>query len=234
MRKAILSIVIILLVVIAIAALLKQDTVTNEDVDIVPSTSAMFTSESETIETFFDNTNNTVTFTQSDIGTVTLQQVVSASGARYANADESIVFWEHQGEVTITHNGIEVFKGLPITEASEVSSLMGTWVWKSSVLGDDSVLIPEKVDAFTLTFTQEGQVSGTTDCNSMTGTYQQANPDQITFGPLATTRMFCENSQETLFAEELSNVSGYIVSFDTLTLSLKDGMGHMNFTRQQN
>ena len=50
-------------------------------------------------------------FTHPILGTVTLPIARSASGARYANEDESLVFWEHQEEVTITKNNQQIFQG---------------------------------------------------------------------------------------------------------------------------
>lgn len=66
---------------------------------------------STSVDATFNNNEETVTFTLKTLGTVTLPRAVSASGARYANEDESIVFWEHQGVATITKNGTVVFRG---------------------------------------------------------------------------------------------------------------------------
>ncbi len=73
--------------------------------------SASYSDGTTTVEAVFNTVTNTVTFTHSSVGTVTLPQAISGSGARYANDDESIVFWEHQGEVTITKDGENVFQG---------------------------------------------------------------------------------------------------------------------------
>lgn len=72
---------------------------------------ASYSDGSSRVEAEFDNDAHTVTFTQRAVGTVTLPQAISGSGARYANEDESIVFWEHQGELTITKDGETVFIG---------------------------------------------------------------------------------------------------------------------------
>ncbi|NLL62547.1 MAG: hypothetical protein GX240_07245 [Candidatus Atribacteria bacterium] len=40
-----------------------------------------------------------------------LKLAVSASGARYANEDESVVFWEHQGEAMVLFNDDPVYDG---------------------------------------------------------------------------------------------------------------------------
>ena len=77
----------------------------------VVGTPASYSDGTTVVTASFDNENGTVTFTHPSVGTVTLPQALSASGARYANEDESIVFWEHQGEVTITVGGETVFHG---------------------------------------------------------------------------------------------------------------------------
>ncbi|QQR65072.1 MliC family protein [Candidatus Kaiserbacteria bacterium] len=73
--------------------------------------SVIYHSGQESLAVNFNNSHNTVTFTHPKTGTITLPQAISASGARYANADESIVFWEHQGEGSLSVSSIEVFKG---------------------------------------------------------------------------------------------------------------------------
>ena len=64
-----------------------------------------------TVAATYDKDEETVTFAYNSLGTVTLPRAVSASGARYATLDESIVFWEHQGEATISQGGKVVFQG---------------------------------------------------------------------------------------------------------------------------
>jgi membrane-bound inhibitor of C-type lysozyme len=52
---------------------------------------------------------NQVELFLSDGRTLQLGQVVSASGARYANPDESFVFWNKGGTAFIAENGIETY-----------------------------------------------------------------------------------------------------------------------------
>lgn len=42
--------------------------------------------------------------------------VISASGARYANNDETVIFWEHQGEAMVEINGEMVYQGCSLEE----------------------------------------------------------------------------------------------------------------------
>jgi membrane-bound inhibitor of C-type lysozyme len=48
-----------------------------------------------------------VSLTLADGSTMTLAQTISADGARYANADESFVFWEKGNSVMVLENGAE-------------------------------------------------------------------------------------------------------------------------------
>lgn len=59
----------------------------------------------------FDNSKDTITFKLPELDTITLLWAVSASGMKYANTNWDIVFWEHQGELIITKNEKEIFKG---------------------------------------------------------------------------------------------------------------------------
>ncbi|HOF50493.1 MAG TPA: META domain-containing protein [Candidatus Colwellbacteria bacterium] len=180
------------------------------------------------VKAVFNNMNETVTFTHEAVGKVTLPRAISASGARYANADESIVFWEHQGEVTIDKDGETVFQG-PIKD-----SLTGpTWVWEQTTMNDDSVIAPREADAFTLKFSTDGRVSGTTDCNNFSGSYEAGNDGAISFGEFASTLMFCEGSQENEFMTAVINSDHYLMdSAGNLVLLLKFDSGEMRFRMQ--
>jgi heat shock protein HslJ len=83
-----------------------------------------------------------------------------------------------------------------------------TWLWIRATLDDGTEVVPRKTDAFTLTFRTDGTFSATTDCNRMNGGYT-TNERALSFGPTAATRMFCEGSQETTFAELLGATSSY-------------------------
>lgn len=54
---------------------------------------------------FVNGTSSRVKLALSDGRTLTVPQAVSASGARYANADESFVFWNKGNTAFIQENG---------------------------------------------------------------------------------------------------------------------------------
>ena len=61
--------------------------------------------------TFVNGPDSSVRLVLSDGRKVTLPQAMSASGARYANADESLVFWNKGNTAFIEENGKATFDG---------------------------------------------------------------------------------------------------------------------------
>lgn len=132
-------------------------------------------------------------------------------------------------------DGPPIDSGNPIETGEGIidEELLGTWIWTETLMNDDSVTIPERSDIFTLTFDQDGSVSGTTDCNGFMGTYKLPGGMRIEFGPLASTMMYCEGSQESIFTGQLSQVDQYIFDeFGSLVLNLQLDSGGMYFIKK--
>jgi heat shock protein HslJ len=109
----------------------------------------------------------------------------------------------------------------------------GTWVWEKTIMNDDTTIMPNQAEAFTLTFVIGGRVSGETDCNGFTGNFAITQDGSITFNQLASTEMFCQDSQENIFLDEIQNVDRYL--FDksgNLVLNLKFDSGSIYFKKQ--
>jgi heat shock protein HslJ len=71
----------------------------------------------------------------------------------------------------------------------------------------------------------EGGVSGSGGCNRYRGEYT-ADEGELSFGPLASTRMACAEpvmAQETAFLQSLEAVTGYTIDGDALELVSGDG-----------
>ena len=100
------------------------------------------------------------------------------------------------------------------------------WVWMSSLSQGKAVTL-KKQDAFSLTFATSGVVSGTTDCNRFSGSYKQSSTT-VTFSPFASTKMFCEGSEEGVFLKELQNIKKYTIEKNNL-LILTDGTTTVTF-----
>ncbi len=93
------------------------------------------------------------------------------------------------------------YKGGEDTSVSEITNT--SWTWRTTVIGGDTTIEPSSPDTFTVTFHADGKVSGTTDCNSFSGTYAREG-DVVTIGQLASTKMFCPDSQESQFTDALT------------------------------
>lgn len=95
----------------------------------------------------------------------------------------------------------------PAAEEATVNPLTGiSWEWTSLTL-QPSGMVTEVVPAssYTITFNEDGTLSGRADCNNFTGTYSQTNGFTITLG--AITSAACgEQSMDREYLELLSNV----------------------------
>ena len=107
---------------------------------------------------------------------------------------------------------------------------MHPWTWVRTVFNNDTAKVPKKAGDFTLSFTQDGQVVGTTDCNRFHGTATVLD-HKIEFGEnMAMTRKFCAGSQEMEFIEMLLNANSFFfTSRGQLIIELKYDSGSMTF-----
>lgn len=96
----------------------------------------------------------------------------------------------------------------PSQEADAPSLTSQYWTWEESLYNDGRRIVPRAAGAFTISFTKDGTMSVTTDCNSGFGTYA-AEGDRLSFGSVGLTKKFCEGSQEQEFVGTLAHVSGY-------------------------
>ncbi len=85
---------------------------------------------------------------------------------------------------------------------------MKPWKWVSAKAADGALTTPTQVDAFSITFNASGAFSAETDCNGMSGSYEARNGN-LSLGSIASTKMFCEGSQEAVFAQLLNDVTAY-------------------------
>ena len=120
-----------------------------------------------------------------------------------------------------------------LTYAAGLASLAGT-SWQATGInnGKEAVVSQAGVELATLAFDSEGQVSGSGGCNTFTGGYTTTDPDGLTFGPLASTAMACEDNVMQLEQEyfaALANVTTYQLEADRLTLRDASGATQVMF-----
>ena len=136
-------------------------------------------------------------------------------------------------------NGIfsTLMSGKYINKSSEMDnkprlsslSIGKTWNWVMTKDYDDNVVTPKNKDEFTLMFNSMTSFGGTTDCNTFMGSYID-DGYKMSFTNIASTKKFCEDSQETEFVNSLQNVKEYKFSkSNELIMVLKDNKGVMIF-----
>jgi heat shock protein HslJ len=108
---------------------------------------------------------------------------------------------------------------IDVTYGEKALSLEGpTWILQRTLLRTEVTAIFE-----------EGKVTGSAGCNTYNGTYTVtvgANEDEIAIGPLATTRMACQQNimdQETRYLGALEAAESYIIEDTTLTIFFPGG-----------
>lgn len=108
------------------------------------------------------------------------------------------------------------------------------WVWIETALADGTTITPQQKDAFTITLLTGQNATGKTDCNSFFSEYALGSDGVLSFGPIGSTKMACEGSQEAVFTDAISKVSHYTFNKDgNLVLILADGAGSMYFQKQE-
>lgn len=84
--------------------------------------------------------------------------------------------------------------------------------------------VPVEEDLFTVTFGEEGNLSGLGACNRLMGSYETTPAGGLVVGQMASTRMLCPGlEREQAFAEALSAATHYRIDGQMLML-LSDGV----------
>jgi heat shock protein HslJ len=136
----------------------------------------------------------------------------------------------------LTDGGSLVFEPLPTSAALGGSEVLGGTKWEVSAYnngrGGVRTLVP--ATRMSIAFGLDGTVSGSSGCNTFTGTYT-ADGATIEIGPLATTRMMCDvegvMEQEEQFLAALANASLYETRGDRLQLRNADAALQVDLSR---
>ncbi len=115
------------------------------------------------------------------------------------------------------------------TVSQERQTLVGSWVWHRTTYQDGSVA-QAPIGTFVLTFSADGNVTSTTDCNQLSGSYV-VNGEVLSFKPFAMTKKYCEGSKDAVYAKDLSLATSYTIVDDELRIMMNRDVGVMVFTR---
>lgn len=96
--------------------------------------------------------------------------------------------------------------------------------------GDDTVLLSDDKDRYTLAFAGSGRVNVRVDCNRGFATWKSDGPGQIKFGPMGLTRMMCPPAAlSDNIVKQWDHVRSYLVKNGHLYLSLMTDGGTYEF-----
>lgn len=122
------------------------------------------------------------------------------------------------GELRLSGDGVDL--RFSAVEPEPDAALIGTlWNLDTLIEGDAASTVASPA---TLHIDDQGKVTGSTGCNSMSGTYQAATG----FSPLATTKIACEPSvmdQESLVLAVLAGDPILTIEGSTMTVTASDG-----------
>lgn len=217
---ALLTIIIGGFVLYGVRMEVKKEITEQKNEQITSTSTTYFSTSGETANvTYYSDNTATLTLSNSEYQNVRFIIAMSASGARYENIDKGLVLWEKAPELTVYKDEQAIFQGnlknnLESNISSDLTSFV--WKWKETTQGIETI-IPKNPSNFTLTFTKDGNVNGTTDCNNFSGTYF-VNNQQIKFGSFMSTLMYCDGSQEQEFINSIQD-SSFVINGDTLTFT---------------
>ncbi len=143
------------------------------------------------------------------------------------------------GTMTFTTGGTPPAAGTGSSAATPAASASnnlqrltsGVWKWQQSADSSGQTWTSPNPANYTLQFNPDGTVAAQIDCNHSSGTYQADQSSlTITLGP--TTMMACPPpTMDTVFQQQLSQVSSYFFDGNSLVLLWKMDSGSMKFTQ---
>jgi heat shock protein HslJ len=116
------------------------------------------------------------------------------------------------------------------TGSTSAPLLVGpVWAWEETLMSDDTRIVADAPDRYTLQFQPDGRVIVRADCNRGSGTYA-LNDNRLSFGPIALTRKHCPpGSRDAAFLKGVINVSSHLFAGPALVLELQYDSGTMRF-----
>ena len=118
-----------------------------------------------------------------------------------------------------------------VSRVPQSTNLAGTsWQLVRFEGGDGTTLYPDVRSKYTISFGTDGRFSARIDCNRANGTWSTAGSNQLTFGPLAVTRILCPpGSLYNQMVRQWPYVRSYVMRNGHLFLSLTADGGIYEF-----
>ncbi len=158
-------------------------------------------------------------------------EAVGAQETTYLSLLQSVATYAIEGDVLT----LSLADGNPVLiyQAVEPTPLEGTlWIMTSYNNGQEAVVSALEGSQVTAQFAN-GEVNGSAGCNTYFGQYTLDGAN-LTIGPLASTRMFCETpegtmDQEAAFMTAMQNAATYQIQMDALEIFDANGARQATF-----
>lgn len=108
----------------------------------------------------------------------------------------------------------------PVQSAASLENTTWQWLHITDRAGTIT-FTPKRPEAFKMQFTST-RMSSATDCNTLGGSYQVVG-SELTFGPLMSTLMYCDGSDEATYSAALGSASGFEIAGNQLLLLTTEG-----------
>ncbi len=160
------------------------------------------------------------------LGTTLMLCPEGGSGDAFLQALNDVTSW------SIDQSGASDTLVLGLSDGSSLSfspALTGVvWQWAGTQMSNDTETVPVDPENFYLSFSPDGSVVGQIDCNRAFGSYTTEG-SQITI-MLAMTKMACgDGSQDAAYAQDLAQVTSFVIRDGQLALAMQMDSGIMHF-----
>lgn len=115
----------------------------------------------------------------------------------------------------------------PVPPPLPHASLTGGW-WHLVEIRSRDVVRPTDPLRYTVTFHGGGAVDMQLDCNKGRGKYSAGTKGEMSFGPIAVTKMFCgQTSLGDRVGRDMGDVRSYAIDGNQLSMKLSDGSSYV-------
>jgi len=175
-----------------------------------------------------DAANGTLTFSRMASTAMACPDDVMALESAYLQALTDVTGYQVTGD----HAGLQLSGGTAALtfqpERPETSLALEGSAWKlTSIARPETEAVSSTIAGTSVTLSLDaGLASGSGGCNRYHGPYETDASGSLSFGPLASSKMACEQAisvQEDVYLSTLGKVASYAIDGETLTLLNADG-----------
>lgn len=177
----------------------------------------------------YEQDGSTLTISVGAVTQMACEGDLAAQESAVLTALPQVTAFDAASDLTLTSESGDVL----LTYAAGITDLAGT-AWQATGInnGNEAVVSDDTTAGVTMSFGDDGTMSGSAGCNTFTGSYSTTDDGQIEFGAIASTLMACDDavmSTEQQFFAALEESTTFTIEGTTLNLRNADGATQVNF-----